>query len=150
MVQRFGTDRIGTVFGYVMLLWFITIGAAGATWIVQAPEVLAAVNPYYAVSFLATNSLHGFLLLGSVVLVVTGGEALYADMGHFGRTPIRVAWYAVVFPGLLLNYFGQGALLLTVPEDTVTNPFFALVRAGPSSTRWWRCRRSPRSSRRRR
>jgi len=131
MVQRFGTHRIGTVFGYVMLLWFIAIGAAGASWVVEAPQVLAAVNPVYAGEFLAHNGTHGFLLLGSVVLVVTGGEALYADMGHFGRVPIRVAWYCVVYPGLLLNYFGQGALLLTAPEGSVTNPFFQLVADGP-------------------
>jgi KUP system potassium uptake protein len=114
-----------------MLAWFISIGIAGVTWIVQAPEVLAAVNPVYAVRFLVDNGTHGFLLLGSVVLVITGGEALYADMGHFGRLPIRLAWYAVVFPGLLLNYFGQGALLLIMPTDTVSNPFFHLFKGGP-------------------
>ncbi len=131
MVQRFGTHRIGMVFGYVMLLWFISIGIAGATWVVKEPEVFRAVNPIYGLEFLTHNGTHGFLLLGSVVLVITGGEALYADMGHFGRVPIRVAWYAVVFPGLLLNYFGQGALFLHMPSDTVTNPFFQLVKGGP-------------------
>ncbi len=130
-VQRLGTHRIGTVFGWVMLVWFFSIGLAGVTWIVQAPEVLAAVNPLYAIDFLTHNGSHGFLLLGSVVLVITGGEALYADMGHFGRLPIRVAWYAVVFPGLLLNYFGQGALLLIMPSDTITNPFFQMFKGGP-------------------
>ncbi len=130
VVQRFGTHRIGTVFGYVMLLWFISIGVIGVTWIVKAPEVLQAVNPVHAVRFFAHNGGHGFLLLGSVVLVITGGEALYADMGHFGRTPIRVAWFSVVFPGLLLNYFGQGALFLTSPQGSITNPFFQMVH-GP-------------------
>jgi KUP system potassium uptake protein len=130
-VQRFGTHRIGSIFGWVMLLWFISIGIAGATWIVRAPQVLEAVNPVYAVKFIANNHVHGFLLLGSVVLVITGGEALYADMGHFGRVPIRVAWYGVVFPGLLLCYFGQGALFLIMPTDTVENPFFHLFKGGP-------------------
>ena len=130
-VQRFGTHRIGGVFGWVMLVWFVTIGIAGLTWIVRAPEVLEAVNPVYAVKFIANNHLHGFLLLGSVVLVITGGEALYADMGHFGRTPIRLAWYAIVMPGLLLNYFGQGALMLIMPYDTVESPFFHLFKNGP-------------------
>jgi KUP system potassium uptake protein len=130
-VQRYGTHRIGSIFGWVMLLWFLSIGIAGATWIVRAPQVLEAVNPVYAVKFIANNHVHGFLLLGSVVLVITGGEALYADMGHFGRTPIRFAWYGVVFPGLLLCYFGQGALFLIMPTDTVTNPFFHLFKGGP-------------------
>ncbi len=131
VVQRFGTHRIGAVFGWVMLVWFVALGVAGATWIVQAPEVLAAVDPRHAVDFLVHNRGRGFLLLGSVVLVITGGEALYADMGHFGRVPIRLAWYAIVFPGLLLNYFGQGALLLLMPSDTVTNPFFHMFKGGP-------------------
>ena len=130
VVQRFGTHRIGTVFGYVMLIWFLSIGIAGSIWIVREPAVLGAINPVHAARFLSGNELKGFLLLGSVVLVITGGEALYADMGHFGRTPIRLAWYCVVFPGLLLNYFGQGALLLRSPEGSVTNPFFQLVE-GP-------------------
>jgi KUP system potassium uptake protein len=124
--QRVGTHRIGSVFGWVMLLWFFAIGAAGLPFIVRRPEVLQAVSPHHAIAFLAHNGTHGFLLLGSVVLCITGGEALYADMGHFGRTPIRVAWSFVVFPGLLLNYFGQGALFL---EDgaKVSNGFYDLV-----------------------
>ncbi|MBP8805658.1 MAG: potassium transporter Kup [Kofleriaceae bacterium] len=126
-VQRFGTHRIGAVFGWIMLTWFVSLGAIGISWIVKAPEVLQAVNPIYGAEFLMHNQLKGFLLLGSVVLVITGGEALYADMGHFGRTPIRVAWYCVVFPGLLLNYFGQGALFLTSPVGSITNPFFQMV-----------------------
>jgi KUP system potassium uptake protein len=130
VVQRYGTHRIGTIFGYVMLLWFISIGVAGTVWILREPAVLGAINPVHAVRFLAGNELKGFLLLGSVVLVITGGEALYADMGHFGRLPIRLAWYAVVFPGLLLNYFGQGALLLLREPGTVKHPFFELVQ-GP-------------------
>ena len=130
VVQRLGTHRIGTVFGWIMLVWFLSIGIAGSLWIVKEPAVLGAVNPIHAVRFLASNHLKGFLLLGSVVLVITGGEALYADMGHFGRVPIRIAWYCVVFPGLLLNYFGQGALLLTAEPGSVTNPFFQLVE-GP-------------------
>ncbi len=131
MVQRFGTGRIGGVFGWVMLAWFIVIGIAGARGITHAPEVLAAVDPRHAIRFFADHGVHGFLLLGSVILAVTGGEALYADMGHFGRRPIRVAWFTIALPGLLLNYFGQGAILLTEPAGTVTNPFYALA-PGPT------------------
>jgi len=126
-VQRFGTGRIGGVFGWVMLIWFFAIGIAGARWIALAPEVLQAADPRHAVDFLTTHGWHGFLLLGSVFLVVTGGEALYADMGHFGRVPIRIAWFTIALPGLLLNYFGQGALLLSREPGSVTNPFYALV-----------------------
>ncbi|HEX4419823.1 MAG TPA: potassium transporter Kup [Kofleriaceae bacterium] len=125
-VQRLGTHRIGTVFGWVMLVWFIAIGCAGVPFIVRHPEVLKAVSPHYAIGFLAHFGLRGYLILGSVVLCITGGEALYADMGHFGRTPIRVAWTVVVFPGLLLNYFGQGALFLERGQD-VSNGFYDLV-----------------------
>jgi KUP system potassium uptake protein len=129
-VQRVGTHRIGRVFGWVMLLWFVAIGVAGGRFIVHRPEVLLAVSPHHAIAFLARNGLHGFLLLGSVVLCITGGEALYADMGHFGRTPIRVAWSTVVFPGLLLNYFGQGALFLE-QGNQVSNGFYDLVSGTP-------------------
>jgi len=129
-VQRVGTNRIGAVFGWVMLLWFVAIGGAGLPFIVRHPEVLKAVSPHYAIDFLYSNGMHGFLLLGSVVLCITGGEALYADMGHFGRTPIRVAWTVVVFPGLLLNYFGQGALFLE-EGDQVSNGFYDLVSGTP-------------------
>ncbi|HET7501047.1 MAG TPA: KUP/HAK/KT family potassium transporter, partial [Kofleriaceae bacterium] len=125
-VQRVGTHRIGAVFGWVMLLWFLAIGGAGLPFIVRHPEVLQAVSPHHAVSFLAHNGMHGFLLLGSVVLCITGGEALYADMGHFGRFPIRVAWLGFVLPALLLNYFGQGAFILSHPGK-VTVPFYELV-----------------------
>ncbi len=126
LVQSRGTEGIGNVFGPVTLVWFLTIAALGLHWIVIHPGVLAAINPKYAVSFFAEHKLHGFLLLGAVVLCITGGEALYADMGHFGRGPIRTVWYAVVWPSLLLNYFGQGACLLENPS-AATNPFYALV-----------------------
>jgi KUP system potassium uptake protein len=129
-VQRVGTHRIGAVFGWVMLLWFAAIGCAGLPYIVRHPQVLAAVSPHHAIAFLAGNGLHGFLLLGSVVLCITGGEALYADMGHFGRRPIRIAWSVVVFPGLLLNYFGQGALFLE-EGARVSNGFYDLVSHTP-------------------
>ena len=129
-VQSRGTAGIGAVFGPMMLLWFGTIGVLGVLKIAsQNPEhvsVLAAVDPRWALSFLGSSGEVGFLVLGSVVLVITGGEALYADMGHFGPQPIRVAWYLVVLPGLLLNYFGQGVLLLENGAD-VTNPFFELA-----------------------
>ncbi len=130
MVQRYGTGRIGGVFGWVMVAWFVSIAAAGLPHIIRQPDVLRAVNPYYGVDFLAHHGRHGFFLLGSVVLAVTGGEALYADMGHFGKKPIRWAWYCVAFPGLLFNYFGQGAHLLAEPVGSVSNPFFSLVE-GP-------------------
>jgi KUP system potassium uptake protein len=126
MMQKYGTERIGKVFGPLMIIWFAVIAALGLVSISQRPEVLAAVNPLFAVRFFAENHLHGLVVLGSVVLCITGGEALYADMGHFGRRPIRLSWYAVVMPALMLNYFGQGALLLAKP-DMAFNPFFALV-----------------------
>ena len=127
LVQRHGTGRIGGVFGWVMLVWFVSIGVAGARWVVAEPRVLGAIDPRHALDMLTHHGWHGFLLLGSVFLVVTGGEALYADMGHFGRVPIRIAWYAIALPGLLLNYFGQGALFLSREPGTITNPFYALV-----------------------
>jgi KUP system potassium uptake protein len=124
-VQRYGTGRIGSVFGWVMLVWFVSIGAAGVPYIIRNPEVLQAISPHYAIEFMAHTGVKGFLLLGSVVLCITGCEALYADMGHFGRSPIRTAWSLIVFPGLLLNYFGQGGLYLE--QGPVTNPFFGMV-----------------------
>jgi KUP system potassium uptake protein len=124
--QDKGTARVGTIFGPVMLLWFSSIAVLGVMEIAREPHILRAVNPWYAVQFFAHNGAHGFLILGAVVLVVTGGEALYADMGHFGRRPIRVAWFTLVFPALLLNYFGQGALLLRDP-GAADNPFYRLV-----------------------
>jgi KUP system potassium uptake protein len=128
-VQKRGTGRIGTVFGPVTLMWFVAIAACGLPWIVRHPAILGAVNPIHAIRFFRAHGLHGFLVLGSVVLCITGGEALYADMGHFGTRAIRLAWYTCVFPALLLNYFGQGALLLERPA-AVSNPFYALVPSG--------------------
>jgi KUP system potassium uptake protein len=124
-VQRYGTGRIGSVFGWVMLAWFAAIAAAGVPHILRHPEVLQALSPHHAVGFLVHNGWKAFLLLGSIVLCVTGCEALYADMGHFGRRPVRLAWFAVVFPALLLNYFGQGALYLE-RGDAITNPFYEM------------------------
>ncbi|HEY9449876.1 MAG TPA: potassium transporter Kup [Gemmatimonadaceae bacterium] len=126
MFQRHGTHRIGYVFGPVMLIWFFAIGILGVVEIALEPEILLAFNPWYAVKFFAHNGWHGSFILGAVVLVVTGAEALYADMGHFGKRPIRVAWFAVVFPALILNYFGQGALLLR-DSSAAANPFYKLV-----------------------
>jgi KUP system potassium uptake protein len=124
--QKRGTSRIGIVFGPVMLLWFATLALLGISWIVRAPKVLAAINPVHAVDFFILNGLRGFVVLGAVFLVVTGGEALYADMGHFGRFPIRLAWFTLVLPALLLNYFGQGALILLHPGQA-QQPFFSLA-----------------------
>ncbi len=126
LIQRHGTERVGKLFGPVTLLWFAAIAVLGVMHIVRTPSVFAAVNPLYAVRFFAANGYSGFLVLGSVFLVVTGGEALYADMGHFGRKPIRAAWYFVALPALLLNYFGQGALLIRDPS-AVENPFYRMV-----------------------
>lgn len=126
MFQRRGTAGIGKVFGPILVVWFVSIGSFGALRIVENPAILAAVNPLHAVSFFAENGLHGMVVLGSVVLCITGGEALYADLGHFGRHAIRLSWLTVAFPALLLNYFGQGALLLGHPELTF-NPFYGVV-----------------------
>jgi KUP system potassium uptake protein len=125
-VQRHGTARIGAIFGPVMFLWFATLGVLGGVQVVQHPGVLAAVNPTHGVQFFQHNGWHGFLVLGSVFLVVTGGEALYADMGHFGARPIRLSWYFFVLPSLLLNYFGQGALVL-LDARAAEHPFFRLA-----------------------
>jgi KUP system potassium uptake protein len=125
-VQRFGTARIGALFGPVMIVWFVTIGALGVYQLLRDPSILLAVNPAYAAQFMIENRIAGFLVLGAVFLVVTGGEALYADMGHFGVKPIRLAWFAVAFPGLLLNYFGQGALLLH-DASAAQNPFYRMA-----------------------
>ena len=126
IVQKFGTARVGAMFGPVMLVWFAVLAILGIWHIVREPRVLAAVLPHYGVDFFLTNHMTGFLVLGSVFLVVTGGEALYADMGHFGAKPIRIAWFAIVFPSLLLNYFGQGAFLLADPRG-VRDPFFRMA-----------------------
>ncbi|HEX8358787.1 MAG TPA: potassium transporter Kup [Longimicrobium sp.] len=125
-VQSRGTAGIGKVFGPVTVLWFVTLGALGLVQILQSPGVLAAVNPAYGVSFFARNGWHGYLVLGSVFLVVTGGEALYADMGHFGKKPIQFTWFTLVLPALALNYFGQGALILRDPK-AVEHPFFHMA-----------------------
>ncbi|OGQ99899.1 MAG: potassium transporter Kup [Deltaproteobacteria bacterium RIFOXYD12_FULL_50_9] len=126
MMQRHGTARIGKVFGPIMMVWFPTIAILGVAQIILRPSILLAANPVYAIAFFAENHIHGLVVLGSVVLCVTGGEALYADMGHFSRSPIRLSWYAMVMPSLLLNYFGQGALLLSHPVNAI-NPFYGLV-----------------------
>jgi KUP system potassium uptake protein len=126
LIQQFGTHRVGRMFGPVMVVWFLTLAILGVSWIVKYPAVLAAVSPIYAVRFFRENGLHGFTVLGAVFLAVTGGEALYADMGHFGKRPIRTAWFALVLPALVINYFGQGALLLTAPESA-EQPFFLLA-----------------------
>ena len=126
LFQRHGTERVGKVFGPVTLVWFAVIAVLGVTQIVREPGVFAAVNPWLGLRFFADNGWNGFLVLGSVFLVVTGGEALYADMGHFGRQPIRWAWYVVVLPALVLNYLGQGAFLLRNP-GAVENVFFHMA-----------------------
>jgi len=125
-VQSRGTAKVGRIFGPIMAVWFISIALLGIMEIWTAPEILLAVNPLYGVRFFMAHGSGAFILLGAVVLAVTGGEALYADMGHFGRRPIRIAWFALVFPALLLNYFGQGALILRHPEGAL-NPFFVLA-----------------------
>ncbi|MGH8742254.1 MAG: KUP/HAK/KT family potassium transporter, partial [Burkholderiales bacterium] len=127
-IQARGTAAVGRLFGPVTMLWFIVIGAAGIHGIVQAPAILAALNPLHAVRFLTAHGFASFVVLGSVVLAVTGAEALYADMGHFGRKAVRIGWFSLVAPALVLNYFGQGALLMTRPE-AVANPFYLLLPA---------------------
>ena len=125
-VQKHGTGGIGKLFGPITVVWFAVIAALGLYHIATHPEILWAISPHYAVAFIVNEPSTTFLILGAVVLCVTGGEALYADMGHFGKKPIRVAWFAVVMPSLTLNYFGQGALLLGNPE-AVANPFFMMA-----------------------
>jgi KUP system potassium uptake protein len=125
-VQRHGTAGIGAIFGPLTAIWFVSITILGVMGILQHPSVLAALNPWYAATFLWHEGLTGLMVLAAVVLVVTGGEALYADMGHYGKRPIRAAWYTVVLPALVINYFGQGAILLQSPA-AARNPFYALV-----------------------
>ncbi|MGH9346900.1 MAG: potassium transporter Kup [Vicinamibacterales bacterium] len=125
-IQRHGTHRVGGLFGPIMVLWFTVIAGLGVSWIVREPVVLGAIDPRHAVTFFLENGWHGVAVLGAVFLVVTGGEALYADMGHFGKRPIRLAWFGLVLPALLLNYFGQGALLLH-DAGAARQPFFLLA-----------------------
>ncbi|MGH6737434.1 MAG: KUP/HAK/KT family potassium transporter, partial [Bradyrhizobium sp.] len=125
-VQSRGTARVASAFGPVMVVWFATLGILGLIHIVDDPSVLAAINPLYGVEFLLTHGTIGLVTLGAVFLAVTGGEALYADLGHFGRKPIQAGWLYFVLPSLLLNYFGQGALVLSHPE-TIENSFYRMV-----------------------
>ena len=126
MVQRRGTEAVGRVFGPVMVVWFTTIGVLGLNQIIQHPDVLEAINPVHIVDLFQAEPKKAFLALGSIFLVVTGGEALYADMGHFGRRPITLVWYGIVLPGLVCNYFGQAALLIDDP-DAIESPFYRLA-----------------------
>jgi KUP system potassium uptake protein len=125
-VQKRGTESIGRVFGPIMILWFLTLALLGARQIIEYPSILGAIHPAYAVTFFVHHGWQAFVVLGSVVLVITGGEALYADMGHFGPGPIRFAWFVLVMPSLLLNYFGQAAWIIHHPGSDA-HPFFALV-----------------------
>jgi KUP system potassium uptake protein len=131
-IQKKGTGSVGRLFGPIMLGWFATLAGLGVWHLLERPSVLRAFSPYWAFDFFARHGLHGFLILGSVVLVVTGGEALFADLGHFGVAPIKRAWLWLVFPALLLGYMGQGALVLSHPE-AVDNPFFAQVPTGSAA-----------------
>ena len=126
LMQRHGTGRIGTVFGPVMVIWFVTIAVLGISQIVQNPSVLRAMLPWHGAQFLVEDPMRGLVVLGAVFLAVTGGEALYADLGHFGHNPIQLAWFSMAFPALVLNYFGQGALLLRDPS-AAENPFYHLA-----------------------
>jgi KUP system potassium uptake protein len=125
-VQRYGSHKVGRFFGPVMVLWFVTLAVLGVPKIAQHPDILRALSPTYIVTFIVDHPYIAFVAMGAVVLAITGAEALYADMGHFGRPPIRRAWFAVVFPALTLNYLGQGALILHNPK-AVSNPFFLMV-----------------------
>jgi KUP system potassium uptake protein len=125
-VQKWGTGRVGKIFGPITLIWFIAIGILGAVEIGREPRILQSINPWYALDFFALHGLHSFVILGAVVLAVTGAEALYADMGHFGKRSIRIAWFSVVFPALILNYFGQGGLILH-DATAASNPFYLLA-----------------------
>ena len=125
-IQKHGTGAMGVLFGPITLVWFFVIAYFGLSWILREPSVLAAINPYHALKFALTHGHVTLVVLGAVFLSVTGAEALYADMGHFGPKPIRLAWFILVFPALILNYFGQGALLLSDPA-AVENPFFRMV-----------------------
>lgn len=132
MIQRHGTGKVGSIFGPVMIVWFSTLALLGIVHIVQNPGVLAALSPVHAARFFINNKLQGFLALGSIFLVVTGSEALYADMGHFGKRPIQLAWFGLVLPALVLNYFGQGALVIGDPS-AIDSPFY---RMAPTWALW--------------
>lgn len=125
-IQRLGTAKIGFTFGPIIFIWFCVLGVLGMIQIIHNPIVLKAINPYYAIKFIMLNGWHGYALLGGVFLVVTGGEALYADLGHFGKNPIRFSWFLIALPGLLLNYFGQAAYLLSHPA-AIKNPFYLMA-----------------------
>lgn len=125
LAQKRGTSELGGLFGLIMIIWFGSLGILGLNSVLTYPDVLSAINPRHAVHFFVIHKVAGFLTLGAVVLAITGGEALYADMGHFGRAPIQKAWFLIALPALLLNYFGQGALLIRHPEH-VQNPFYHL------------------------
>ena len=129
VIQKTVTDVVGKLFGPVMLVWFAVIGLMGLHQVVQNPAIFEAINPMYAIHFMDEHALQGFIVLGAVFLVLTGAEALYADMGHFGARPIRMGWFFIVMPCLILNYFGQGAMFLSHPE-AITNPFFLMVPEG--------------------
>jgi KUP system potassium uptake protein len=126
MMQAKGSGKMGKLFAPIMCIWFVALAALGILNIIKVPDVLLAINPLYGIQLLAESGWHGFLIMGAVVLTITGAEALYADMGHFGLKPIRFAWFGLVFPALLLNYFGQGALLISNPE-AISNPFYLLA-----------------------
>ena len=126
MIQKHGTGSMGKMFGPIMLIWFVSLGTLGAISIFKNPQVLAALHPHWAIQFFIDHKMVAFFSLGSVVLSITGVEALYADMGHFGKFPIQLAWFTVALPALLLNYYGQGALLLSDPQ-AIANPFFMLA-----------------------
>ncbi|MCL1593268.1 MAG: potassium transporter Kup [Actinomycetia bacterium] len=132
LIQRHGTGTVGRIFGPVMIVWFLTMAVLGIGQLIKDPGVFVALNPIHGIRFFSNNGFRGFLALGSVFLVVTGSEALYADMGHFGRTPIRITWYGLVLPSLVLTYFGQGAFLIANPE-AVSNPFYLMA---PSWAVW--------------
>ena len=126
LVQKKGTAKVGRIFGPIMVVWFLVIALLGTIEIMREPRILRAANPWYALSFFGLHGIHSFVVLGAVVLAVTGAEALYADMGHFGKRSIRIAWFGFVLPSLVLNYFGQGALILHSPE-AAANPFYLLA-----------------------
>jgi KUP system potassium uptake protein len=127
-VQKRGTQKLGALFGPATLVWFLTIAACGAPWIVRHPEILMSLSPVHALLFFTRNGWLGFFVLSAVVLCITGAEALYADMGHFGRRPIRMGWYSIVFPCLMINYLGQGAAILEKGQSAIENPFYSLVQ----------------------